>query len=82
VGESYAWRRAPGSGAPPGTVAGRAYTRAMRRWFCVFILLFGFAGDGYAWSTKPRMPVAIERPVDPRDVRSGAIPAGAWWLPS
>ena len=55
---------------------------SVRRWFCVFVLLFGFAGDGYAWSTKPRIPVAIERPVDPRDVRSGAIPAGAWWLPS
>jgi hypothetical protein len=53
----------------------------VRRWFCVFVLLFGFAGDGYAWSARPRIPVAIERPVDPRDVRSGAIPAGAWWLP-
>ncbi|HVL54409.1 MAG TPA: hypothetical protein VM344_09135 [Vitreimonas sp.] len=53
----------------------------MRRWFCVFVLLFGFAGDGYAWTVRPRAPVAIERPLDLRDVRSGAIPTGAWWLP-
>lgn len=55
---------------------------AMRRWFCVFVLLFGFAGDSYAWTTRPRMPVPIERPLDPRDIRSGAVPTGAWWLPS
>jgi hypothetical protein len=54
----------------------------MRRWFCVFVLLFGFAGDRYAWTARPSVPVPIERPLDPRDVRSGAVPTGAWWLRS
>jgi hypothetical protein len=54
----------------------------MRRWFCVIVLLFGFAGDGYAWTVRPRLPVPIERSLDPRDVTSGAVPTGAWWLPS
>jgi hypothetical protein len=51
----------------------------MRRWFCVFVLLFGFAGDGRATSRRITIPVAIERPLDPRDIRSGAVPTGAWW---
>jgi hypothetical protein len=68
---------APGRRAVPP-----AYTRAMRRWFCVIVLLFGFAGDGYAWTVRPRLPVPIERSLDPRDVTSGAVPTGAWWLPS
>jgi hypothetical protein len=36
----------------------------MRRWVCVIALLFGFAGDGYAWTIRPRMPVPIERPIE------------------
>ena len=39
----------------------RAYTPAMRRWVCIVALLAGFSGQGYAWSARPRMPVAIER---------------------
>lgn len=54
----------------------------MRRWMCVFVLLYGFVGDGYAWSVRPRIPVAIERGLDPRDVRTGAVPPAAWWRPT
>jgi hypothetical protein len=54
----------------------------MRRWFCVFVLLFGFTGERYAWTARPRIPVPIERSLDARDVRSGAVPTGAWWLAS
>jgi hypothetical protein len=54
----------------------------MRRWVCVFALLFGFAGDGYAWTVRPRIPVPIERPLDPRDDPMGSLPTGAWWLRS
>lgn len=51
----------------------------MRRWVCVIALLYGFAGDGSPWTVRPRLPVAIERPLDPRDGDSGALPLGAWW---
>jgi hypothetical protein len=54
----------------------------MRRWVCVIALLFGFAGDGYAWTTRPRIPVAIERPLDPARDGTGTVLTGAWWLGS
>jgi hypothetical protein len=58
----------------------------MRRWVCVFALLVGFAGDGYAWTVRPRLPVAIVRPLEPTS--SGPTPTvsrhafpltGSWW---
>lgn len=52
----------------------------MRRWVCVIALLTGFAGEGYAWTARPRLPVAIERPLDPRGPGTGTGPTGAWWL--
>jgi len=52
----------------------------MRRWVCVIVLLRGFAGDGYVWTARPRLPVAIERPLDLRGSRTGAVATGAWWL--
>lgn len=51
----------------------------MRRWVCVIALLYGFVGDGYAWSARPRIPVPIERSLDPSDDRPGGMPTGAWW---
>lgn len=51
----------------------------MRRWFCVFVLLTGLAGSGYAWTARPRIPVPIERPLDPRSDRQGTVLTGAWW---
>lgn len=53
----------------------------MRRWVCIIALLTGFAGDGYAWTTRSRLPVAIERPLDTDGSRPGTVPLGAWWLP-
>jgi hypothetical protein len=53
----------------------------MRRWVCVIALLFGFAGDGYAWSARPRLPVAIERPMDAFADRPRST-TGAWWRPA
>jgi hypothetical protein len=52
----------------------------MRRWFCVFAMLYLFAGSGYAWTARPRIPVPIERRLDPRDDRPGARTTAAWWL--
>jgi hypothetical protein len=52
----------------------------MRRFVCVAALLFGFSGDRYAWTARPRWPVPIERPVE---VGSGGATRRtlAWWLP-
>ncbi len=66
----------------PGAPIEPPYTPAMRRWVCVLVMLFGFAGDGYAWSAKPRSPVPIERQLSARDIRTGAVPGAAWWRPS
>lgn len=52
----------------------------MRRWMCVLVLLYGFAGDGYAWTARPHLPVAIERSLESFGPRGGAVPTGAWWL--
>ena len=51
----------------------------MRRWFCVFALLYGFAGDLYPWTARSRTPVPIERRFEPRDGGRGAISTEAWW---
>ncbi len=51
----------------------------MRRWFCVFALLYGFAGDGYAWTVRPKMPVPIERRLDADRIPTGTVPTEAWW---
>jgi hypothetical protein len=51
----------------------------MRRWVCVIALLFGFAGDGYAWTVRARMPVAIERRLEGLPDRRGTHQTGRWW---
>ena len=61
----------------PGT---RPYTPAMRRFVCVAALLFGFSGDRYAWTVRPRMPVPIERPVALADAGRTRRTL-AWWQP-
>jgi hypothetical protein len=51
----------------------------MRRWVCVIALLFGFSGDGYAWTVRPRSPIPIVRML-PAPVRaSGLVPTLDWW---
>jgi hypothetical protein len=54
----------------------------MRRWVCVIALLFGFVGDGNAWTVRPRMPVAIERQLDPRPARTRLSQTSRWWQPT
>lgn len=52
----------------------------MRRFVCVAALLFGFSGNRYAWTARPRMPVPIERPVVL--IESGRTRrTQAWWQP-
>jgi hypothetical protein len=50
----------------------------MRQWACVVALLLGFAGDGYVWSARARLPIAIVRQIDmPRGRRTVQTPD--WW---
>jgi hypothetical protein len=53
----------------------------MRQWACVVALLVGFAGNGYAWTIRPRMPIPIERQValPGRGRRTGRTLD--WWRP-
>jgi hypothetical protein len=37
----------------------------MRQWACVVALLLGLAGNGYASTARYRLPVPIERRLDP-----------------
>ena len=68
------------SGEEPrgGRRRSRTYTPAVRRWVCIVAMLVGFSGEGYAWTARPRIPVAVERPLDPRRPDAG-LPEGAWW---
>lgn len=49
----------------------------MRRWLCVIVLLFGFAGQGYLPGTAPA-PIPIECPLEA--ARGGRlVRTEAWW---
>jgi hypothetical protein len=52
----------------------------MRRWVCVIVLLAGFAGDGYAWTVRPRIPVGIERTLTSGETRGSRRMSADWWL--
>ncbi len=55
-----------------------SYTPPMRRFVCVAALVFGFSGDGYAWTIRARTPVPMERPVTlAESERTRRTPA--WW---
>ena len=58
-----------------------AYTPAVRRWACIVAFLVGFSGNGYVWTVRPRIPVPVERLLDPRRP-DPAIPEAAWWRTS
>ena len=62
----------------PGGRAVPTYTPPVRRWVCIVAMLVGFSGDGYAWTARPRIPVPIERLLDPRRP-DAALPEGPWW---
>lgn len=50
----------------------------MRRWVCIVAMLVGFSGDAYAWTARPRIPIPVERVLDP-EPRDAGLPRGAWW---
>ncbi|MEO8468893.1 MAG: hypothetical protein ABI573_04410 [Chloroflexota bacterium] len=51
----------------------------MRRIVCVAALLFGFSGDRYVWSARPRMTVPVVQPVRLAEV-GGTVRGPSWWL--
>jgi hypothetical protein len=52
----------------------------MRQWACVVALLLGLVGNGYATTMRTRMPIAIERRLEPRAERGGLVQTLDWWL--
>jgi len=50
----------------------------VRRWVCIIAFLVGFSGDSYVWAVRPRIPVPVERLLDP-DRHDPALPEAAWW---
>lgn len=36
----------------------------MRAWACSVALILGLAGNRYAWTVRPRLPVPIERRIE------------------
>ena len=51
----------------------------MRQWACVVALLLGLAGNGYVASVRIRLPVAIERRLEPRMFERGTLRTLDWW---
>jgi hypothetical protein len=50
----------------------------MRQWACVVALLLGFAGDGYVWAARARLPIAIVRQIEPAANRRTTLTPD-WW---
>ena len=56
-----------------------SHTRPMRQWACVVALLLGLAGNGYVATVRIRLPVAIERRLDPRLIEGRTLRTLDWW---
>jgi hypothetical protein len=59
----------------------------MRRWLCIVALLAGFTRSDYAWSIRPRLPVPIERAIDPDtldpvEAAARLLTPTGWWAHS
>lgn len=55
------------------------HTPAMRQWACVVALLLGLAGNGYVATTRTRLPIAIERRLEPTTTRGRTTRTLDWW---
>jgi hypothetical protein len=57
----------------------------MRQWACVVALLLGLAGNGYASTSRYRLPIPIERRLDADSLLAGGDRRGRtsrtldWW---
>jgi hypothetical protein len=50
----------------------------MRQWACAIALILGLAGNGYAWTARPRQPVPIERRISPATLGRTTLTPD-WW---
>jgi hypothetical protein len=53
----------------------------MRQWACVFALLLGLAGSGYAAAARIRVPIPIERRLDSWAREGRLTQTLDWWRP-
>ena len=51
----------------------------MRQWACVFALLLGLAGSGYAASARIRTPIPIERRLESWAREGRLVRTLDWW---
>lgn len=63
----------------PVSFGALTHTRPMRQWARVVALLLGLAGNGYVATVRPRIPVAIERRLEPRSLEGRTLRTLDWW---
>ena len=51
----------------------------MRQWACVFALLLGLAGNGYAATARTRLPIPIERRLESWEDDGPLFRTLDWW---
>ena len=51
----------------------------MRQWARIVALLLGLAGNGYVATARSRLPVAIERTIEPHLAAGGTWRTLDWW---
>jgi hypothetical protein len=66
------------AGIGPGNC--HPYTSAVRRWVCIFVLLFGFTGQEYAWSKPSRAMVTTHQPLARMPRRGPETQPESWWF--
>ena len=64
---------------PPMRRGALPHTPAMRQWACVVALLLGLAGNGYVATARSRLPIAIERPLEPAMSTGPTRRTLDWW---
>ncbi len=50
----------------------------MRQWACAVALILGLAGNGFVTTARPRIPVPIERRIEPGKL-GRTILTRDWW---
>ena len=55
------------------------HTPRMRQWACVIALMLGLSGNGYVAAARHRLPIAIERPLEPAMNGTRTRRTLDWW---
>jgi hypothetical protein len=51
----------------------------MRQWACIVALILGLAGNGYVSTSRYRLPIAIERRLEPQLREGRTMRTLDWW---